>query len=356
MGKLRKMAGKMFLEVTLASRSLGRASRAADASLTQWAVVGPGYMGETFARALARHDGSNVALVFSRSAQRGARFAGRHGAVASFDDLDAFAEECRRRGCVAYVATPLGSHREIVELLLGRGVDVLCEKPLCETRVGAEALYALADANRVRLFEGMWLRCLPTYRKAMEWVRSGAIGDVARVEASMLKDEPAAKKGVLSDCGVYALAFAVGFLPASGYSCDVFRDDRADGTDCAWRVAGEGGGGASLDLAISACGAGESSAQVVGSKGSVYFRPQFNRTNTVELRNALGEVIERASFDYISEGFEHEIADVEAAVRNGAESALRSHLALETIGLMEGLLTLGEGKSRLEFELGVRRG
>jgi D-apiose dehydrogenase len=75
------------------------------------------------------------------------------------------------------IATPVGTHAELVRLAADRGVHVCCQKPLTPTVGEAEALVAYVG-DRVRFMVHENYRFRPHYVQIGEWLRTGRIGRV----------------------------------------------------------------------------------------------------------------------------------------------------------------------------------
>ena len=341
------IASIIKLGTHLVANRLHASKRAGDRSCCQWGIVGTGYMGEQFSRYLGQTEGCNVCSVCSRDAERARKFMKRHGAVSGYSNLAGMlSTECGHLD-VIYVATPVSTHYEIAMQCIKAGFNVLCEKPLCKTASQAKALFDAADANGVLLVEGMWSSHLPTYRKAKEWIAEGAIGSVRHLRVAIRKSMQGSEKSCLFDFGAYAVSFAMQFLEKG--RCKVFGSSTCDveGDDRRWDIDIVAPSGVTAAVRLSTVAEGDSSAEIIGSHGSIYFPAQFNRTNVIELRSVGGEVRERLTFDYRHLGFEHEISSVVTAVMGGS-LAVESFRAptLTTISLMESLaMTCGDAFS-----------
>ena len=90
------------------------------------AIVGAGFIGRVHAIAL-RAIGVEVAAVAGRTLEAADAF----GEGAPYDDLEALLDE--QRIDVLHVCTPNALHCEQVLAALGRGIHVVCEKPLAVT-------------------------------------------------------------------------------------------------------------------------------------------------------------------------------------------------------------------------------
>src|SRR5262249_26754002 len=123
---------------------------------------------------------------------------------------------------IVYIATPMKLHYDNIKICLQAGKNVLCEKPITSTVEELKELQQLAKAKDCFLMEGMWMKCLPTYQKAVTWINEGRIGAIDLIKADFYKREEIDISraifdkeqggGVLRDYGVYAIAFPTGFV------------------------------------------------------------------------------------------------------------------------------------------------
>ena len=86
---------------------------------------------------------------------------------------------------VVYIGTPHSRHCDDTLLYLGAGKHVLCEKPFAINREQATRMADTARANHLFLMEAIWSRFLPGYVELRRLVRSGRIGELKIVEASL---------------------------------------------------------------------------------------------------------------------------------------------------------------------------
>lgn len=85
------------------------------------------------------------------------------------------------------IVAPRESHVALVRLAAGRGVHVMCQKPLAPTWRDASALcrdLAAAPAGRVMVHENWRFRA--AYRRISEWLRADRIGRVAQAQMTLL--------------------------------------------------------------------------------------------------------------------------------------------------------------------------
>lgn len=89
------------------------------------------------------------------------------------------------------IVTPGDTHAEIAIAALRAGKHVLCEKPLANTVVEAEAMTAAAEEaarSGVRSMVGFTYRRVPATTFARQLVADGRLGDIRQVRAEYLQD------------------------------------------------------------------------------------------------------------------------------------------------------------------------
>jgi len=108
-------------------------------------VAGAGAMGRHHARVYRELEGVELVMVYDLEAERAEELAGEYGVVAA-ERLDELAGSCD----AVSVAVPTAAHLEVGRELLGRGVNVLVEKPIAANEEEArELLECAAAAGRV---------------------------------------------------------------------------------------------------------------------------------------------------------------------------------------------------------------
>ncbi|NLT29270.1 MAG: Gfo/Idh/MocA family oxidoreductase [Propionibacterium sp.] len=181
------------------------------------AVIGTGFVSDWMVEA-CRTLGTIVPVaVYSRSAERGAEFAGRHGIERVHTDLD---EMLARDDLeVVYIASPMKLHAEQSMRALRAGKHVLCEKTLGVNLAEFDAIVAAAvDTNRVvveevrPMFDPAWeliaarLGDLGTIRRAaFEMCQYSSRYDAFRRGEVLNAFDPGLANAALLDIGVYCL-------------------------------------------------------------------------------------------------------------------------------------------------------
>ncbi len=180
-----------------------------------WGILAPGKISALFATDLAVVPDARLVHVGSRTPERAAAFAERHGAE-RYGDQDAVLADPDVD--VVYIGSPHVAHAAQVRRALEAGKHVLCEKPLTLDRASAEQLFATARANDRFLMEAMWSACNPVWRDLARRLRAGELGTPRHLSAEFhftapadpthrLLD-PALGGGAMHDIGLYPLTFA----------------------------------------------------------------------------------------------------------------------------------------------------
>ena len=142
----------------------------------RFGVLGSGFMGETWARVIARHVPEATLVAIS-----GGR---RAGEVAEMFGVEALGEDelfARSDIDAVVVATPVPTHRPLAEEAARAGKHVLVEKPMTNTRADADAMVAAADAANVRLAICSQHRYRGAPMAAKAAIEAGRIGGIRMI-------------------------------------------------------------------------------------------------------------------------------------------------------------------------------
>ncbi|MBC8140314.1 MAG: Gfo/Idh/MocA family oxidoreductase [Armatimonadetes bacterium] len=136
---------------------------------------------QSYAQAVVDNPDATFTGIYDADAKRGQETAARFGTeyFASPDDLLAGGLD----GVI--VASENVHHRRHVEAAAGAGVRaILCEKPLATTVADAQAMINACAAANVRLATAFPCRYSPAFRRLLEQVRGGAIGEVLAIRGT----------------------------------------------------------------------------------------------------------------------------------------------------------------------------
>lgn len=214
---------------------MGRAGEGGRLPAIGWGIIGTGVIAEHFAGDLKRVPGASLVAVTSRSYDKAADFAVRHGAEV-YRDLDSLLAD-PRVGAL-YIASPNDTHAAAAMAALSAGKGVMVEKPLVASSAEADKLAAFAAERGHFLMEAMWTRFLPAIGFVRETLKSGAIGDVTRIDGELAYlhpydpanrfFDPAKGGGAMLDLGVYLISLSLALFG---------RPDKVEGQ---WRAAPTG--------------------------------------------------------------------------------------------------------------------
>ncbi|MDO4758797.1 MAG: Gfo/Idh/MocA family oxidoreductase [Rikenellaceae bacterium] len=146
-------------------------------------VVGCGRIAKRFVPESCFVNGVEVCALYDSDPQVAAAFAERYAIPAVCADFEALLAEVD----AVYVATPHLSHYDYIRRALQARKHVLCETPMVLDEEQARELYALAEEQAVVLMEANKTAHCPAFNHLMVMIKSGVIGQVVDIEASLSK-------------------------------------------------------------------------------------------------------------------------------------------------------------------------
>ena len=287
----------------------------------RWGIVGAGAIAHKFAAAVKNVEGAEVTAIASRSMARAKEFADVHGIASTFEGY----EEMAKSDVIdaVYIATLNAFHAPYTELFLKAGKHVLCEKPICINAKEARAITECAKENNVFLMEALWTRFLPAIHEAQRIVKSGEIGEVRAVKAEFCFSCPPAPNsrlytpelggGALLDVGVYGLNFVSMFLGTDPEEITSISNVQ-NGVDYLTDVLMRYKDGVIATVSASVNVKKPFEAFVYGTKGHIRVPDFFGATELFVCVDGEERHIKKLS---IGDGFEEEIEEVCACIRNG---------------------------------------
>ena len=291
--------------------------------------MAPGRIAHKFAQDLRQVPNARLTAVASRDLGRAQQFAKAYDAPYAYGTYEELVA-CLELDAV-YIASPHIGHHEHTLLCLKAGIPVLCEKPFGMNRPQVEEMVRVARKKNVFLLEALWSRFLPTTRKTLELIQSGAIGEVLGVKADFGFQgiyDPLGRLfnaqlggGALLDIGIYPLfwSYVVLGVPTSLKASAVFS---ATGVDAATGMVltYPGQHFAFLDctfLARTPC-----EAYVYGTEGIIKVHPRWHESQALTLER-YGEEPQTFRFERSTWGYSYEIEAVGEYLRAGqTESTL----------------------------------
>lgn len=172
-------------------------------------IIGTGRIARRMVAEARVCDGLELAAVYNPHVDSARQFADEF-ALTAVDNLAALLTAVD----AVYIAAPHAAHAEYVRLALTADCHALCEKPLALNEHDAKDVFALAQRRGLVLMEALKTLYAPGFRRLLQQVRGGAIGEVRDVEAAFTKLLPTTDcrelaevdvGGAFTELGSYAL-------------------------------------------------------------------------------------------------------------------------------------------------------
>lgn len=343
--------GRIYRRLSFKYHVIAAKRKRKNSTCIKWGIIGLGNMANQFANALQCVPEAEIVAAGSRNLSKAQSFCKKYSvlhAYGSYSEMLADKSNCLE---VVYISTPHFEHYNTVKLALENKVNVICEKPFVETENQLIELVEIAKKNDCFLMEGLWSYCLPTYQIASEWIKEGIIGEINKIEVDLSRVEhidsnrsayqPSLCGGVLNDFGIYPVSFFSRFV-GNEYTVLAYKKKvNEDGLDIDWdiKMTSDNIKG---HITISGIKQGNQNAVIFGTKGRIEFGTPFNRTNSVKLVDNSGKMICSKKFNYLYQGFEYEIREVNNSLINGAKesSIIPIGSSMKNVHIMEKLMRL----------------
>ena len=260
------------------------------------------------------------------------------------DDVDA-----------VYIATPHLSHYELSKQALLAGKHVLCEIPLVLEEAQARELYTLAEEQKRVLMEAHKTAYCPAFNHLMVMIKSGAIGEVVDIEASLsrlLPDktrrefDPSQAGGSMYESAVYPLLPIFKLLGTEYKGLNIYSR-MENGVDiytkgvmryptavCSFK----------LGLGVKT----EGNLVISGTKGYAYVEAPWWKTDYFELRYEDRNKNKKFFYKWDEEGLRYEIQEWISCILNGRLSSSRL-TKRESIAMASAMQQFTERKNFIEI-------
>lgn len=175
-----------YCKVVYLPRTQGVSStmlRAESQDVFRVGIVGSGRIANRFIPEAKVVNGVEVVSVYDPNKENADTFANRHNLKAYSDVYQQFLADVD----AVYVASPHLTHYQYTKEALEAGKHVLCEIPFTLSASQAKELYDYAEAHNLVLLEASKTAYCPAFCHITTLVKSGVIGDVVDVKASLSK-------------------------------------------------------------------------------------------------------------------------------------------------------------------------
>ena len=202
--------------LSLAARFAPSLNAQSSSRKTGYAVIGLGRIADHFMRAVRQSSTSQITALVSGHRDKADRIAAQYGVPAgSIYNYENFDEIVRNPAVDAvYVALPNSMHAEYTIRAAKAGKHVLCEKPMCLNVAEAERMISACKTANVKLMIAYRCHYEPTNLRAIQLIRSGALGQVQAIDSPFgfnispgewRLSKKMAGGGPLFDVGIYSL-------------------------------------------------------------------------------------------------------------------------------------------------------
>ena len=144
-------------------------------------IIGCGRIAQKFVKEASYVSGVQIISVYDMDFATASKYVEKNNIPNIHNSLDELLL------CVdaVYIATPNTSHYEYIKESINAGKHVLCENAMVTNSQQAKELYELAKCRKVVLLEAIKTAYTPAFNHLMNMIKSGLIGEVVDIEASL---------------------------------------------------------------------------------------------------------------------------------------------------------------------------
>lgn len=318
---------KEYCKVVYLPRTEGISStmlRAESQDTYRIGIIGSGRIAHRFVPETKVVNGAEVVAVLDPDKVSGEALAQKYG-IEAYTDFDAFIEKVD----VIYVASPHLTHYDYVKQSLLADKHVLCEIPFMLRKRDALELYQLAEDKNLVLLEASKTAYCPAFGHIVTLIKSGIIGDVVDVKASLSKMvepptrelDPEQAGGAMNEHGSLTLMAIIKLLGIDWKDVD-FHSKRENGVDIYTK------GVINYPFATSSFTLGigvktEGNLVISGTKGYVYVPAPWWLTSYFEVRYEDQTNNKKYFYSYDGEGLRYEIQEFLSMIVNNRRSCYK---------------------------------
>lgn len=310
-----------YCDVVYLPRTEGISStmlRSKSQQIYKMGIIGCGRIATRFVPEASFVSGVDIYSVLSPDLSEAESFRRRFSLKEAHNDFDAFVEPLD----AVYIASPHLTHFDYIKRSLLKGKHVLCEIPMVLSKEEAEELYSLAEDRNLVLLEASKTAHCPAFNHLVTLVKSGVIGDVIDVTASLSKLvqgdlrelNPHEAGGSMTELSSFPLLSVIKIL-GKDYKDVSFYSKMANGVDVFTK------GVITYDHAVATITLGlgvktEGNLVVSGTKGYVYVPAPWWKTDFFELRYEDQNLNKKFFYTYAGEGLRYELQEFISMIVN----------------------------------------
>lgn len=146
-------------------------------------IVGAGRIARRFVPEAQFVGGVSVTGIYDTNADAAKALADTNPSACAYHTMD----ELIQTSDAVYIASPHLTHYGYIRACIDAGRHVLCETPMLLDGKEADELYQMAEHKRLVLLEANKTAHCPAFNRLMVMIKSGVIGEVVDIEASLSK-------------------------------------------------------------------------------------------------------------------------------------------------------------------------
>ena len=298
--------------------------RAESQDVFRFGIIGSGRIANRFVPETKVVNGANVVAVLNPDRKEADIFAKDHK-IEAFSEFDAFIEKVD----VVYIASPHLTHYDYIKRSLLAEKHVLCEIPFILKKEEALELYRLAEEKNLVLMEASKTAYCPAFGHIVTLIKSGIIGDVVDVKASLSKMvEPPTREldakqagGAITEHAPLTVMAIIKLLGLEWKDVN-FHTKRENGVDIYTKgVINYPHATSSFTLGIGV--KTEGNLVVSGTKGYVYVPAPWWLTSYFEVRYEDQTKNKKFFYSYDGEGLRYEIQEFLSMIVNDRRSCYK---------------------------------
>lgn len=287
-------------------------------------IIGSGRIAKRFVPESRVVNGVRVTAVLNPDATAANAFADQFS-INAYTAIDKFLADVE----VVYIASPHLTHYDYIKQSLLAGKHVLCEIPFVLSSTQAQELYALAEEKNLVLMEASKTAYCPAFNHITTMVKSGVIGDVVDVKASLsiLKDggirelDAAQAGGAMNEHAPLTLMALIKLLGMDYTKVD-FYSKMENGVDV-YTKANICYPHATASITLGIGVKTEGNLVISGTKGYIYVPAPWWLTDFFEVRYEDQTKNKKYFYSYDGEGLRYEIQEFISMIVNNRRSCYK---------------------------------
>ena len=315
-------------------------------------IIGCGRVAKRFPSEVSVVSGVKVVAAYDINSDKTKKIIEQFNDIIAYNSIEDFYSDVD----AVYIATPHLTHYDLIKQSIAKGKHILCETPMVLNGDEAKEVFALAKEKGVFLMEANKTAHCPAFNHLMVMIKSGVIGEVVDVEASLSKlwdddltlreFDPAQAGGSMYELGSYPLLPILKLCGISYKNLNLYSRMK-DGVDmytkgvfryqnavCSFKVG----------LGVKT----EGNLIISGTKGYAYVPAPWWKTDYFELRYEDQNQNKKFFYKWDGAGLRYEIQEFISCIVNNRQSTARLRRR-ESIAMAEVMQRFGERINLMEI-------